>query len=338
MYNGVIMEQNQKIIFSGIQPSGTITLGNYIGAVRNWPKTAELGYGIFSVVDMHAITVRNTPADLRARTLSTLAIVLAAGVDPEKSLVFIQSHVPHHAELAWVLNCYTMYGELSRMTQFKDKSAQHADNINAGLFTYPTLMAADILLYNTDLVPVGVDQKQHLELARDIAIRFNGIYGDVFKVPEGYIPSVGARVMSLTQPDKKMSKSDPNPKSYVSIIDERDVIIKKFKSAVTDSDNKICYSPEKAGISNLLSIYSAIKGCSIDDAVKEFEGFGYGDFKLAVGETVADALAPLKQKYDALIKDKAYLEKVYTQSAQTANYLSNKMLSKVYKKIGFVKK
>ena len=216
------MEQKEKIIFSGIQPSGTITLGNYIGAVRNWPKVAEKGNGLFSVVDMHAITVRNTPADLRQRTLSTLAIILAAGVDPEKSLVFIQSHVPAHAELAWILNCYTMYGELSRMTQFKDKSKQHADNINAGLFTYPTLMAADILLYGTDLVPVGVDQKQHLELARDIAIRFNGIYGDVFTVPEGYINSVGARVMSLAQPDKKMSKSDPNPKSYVSIVEDRD--------------------------------------------------------------------------------------------------------------------
>jgi len=330
--------EQKKTIFSGIQPSGTITLGNYIGAVRNWPKTAELGNGIFSVVDMHAMTVRNTPADLRQRTLSTLAIILAAGVDPEKSLVFIQSHVPAHAELAWVLNCYTMFGELSRMTQFKDKSAQHADNINAGLFTYPTLMAADILLYGTDLVPVGVDQKQHLELARDIAIRVNGIYGDVFTVPEGYINSVGARVMSLTQPDKKMSKSDPNPKSYVSIVEDRNVIIKKFKSAVTDSDNTIRFSEDKPGISNLLSIYSAMKGCTVSEAEREFEGKGYGDFKLAVGETVADGLAPLKEKYDALMKDKAYLEKVYTESADTANYLANKMLSKVYKKIGFIKR
>ncbi len=342
-YHGGRMEikmqtEQKKTIFSGIQPSGTITLGNYIGAVRNWPKTAEMGNGIFSVVDMHALTVRNTPADLRQRTLSTLAIILAAGVDPEKSLVFIQSHVPAHAELAWVLNCYTMFGELSRMTQFKDKSAQHADNINAGLFTYPTLMAADILLYGTDLVPVGVDQKQHLELARDIAIRFNGIYGDVFTVPEGYINSVGARVMSLTQPEKKMSKSDPNPKSYVSIVEDRNTIIKKFKSAVTDSDNTIKYSEDKPGISNLLSIYSAMKGCTVEEAEREFEGRGYGDFKLAVGETVADGLAPLKEKYDALMKDKAYLEKVYTESASTANYLANKMLSKVYKKIGFIKR
>ncbi|MBQ8605735.1 MAG: tryptophan--tRNA ligase [Clostridia bacterium] len=330
--------EEQKIIFSGIQPSGTITLGNYIGAVRNWPLVAEKGLGIFSVVDMHAITVRNTPADLRARTLSTLAIILASGVDPEKNIVFIQSHVPAHAELAWILNCYTMYGELSRMTQFKDKSKQHADNINAGLFTYPVLMAADILLYGTDLVPVGVDQKQHLELARDIAIRFNGIYGDVFKVPEGYIPPLGAKVMSLAQPEKKMSKSDPNPKSYISIIDEKDVIIRKFKSAVTDSDNKIAFSDDKPGISNLLTIYSVMTGKTIEEAVQEFDGKGYGDFKLAVGEAVADGLSPLKEKYDYLMSNKDYLEKVYTESAEKAFYLSRKTLSKVYKKIGFIKR
>ena len=328
----------QIIIFSGIQPSGTITLGNYIGAVRNWPLVAEKGLGIFSVVDMHALTVRNTPADLRARTLSTLAIILASGVDPEKNIVFIQSHVPAHAELAWVLNCYTMYGELSRMTQFKDKSKQHADNINAGLFTYPTLMAADILLYGTDLVPVGVDQKQHLELARDIAIRFNGIYGDVFKVPEGYIPSVGAKVMSLAQPEKKMSKSDPNPKSYISIIDDKDTSIRKFKSAVTDSDNKIAFSDAKPGISNLLTIYSVMTGKTIAEAEKEFESAGYGDFKLAVGQAVADGLAPLKEKYDYLMAHKDFLESVYTESAEKAFYLSRKTLSKVYKKIGFIKR
>lgn len=332
------MDEKKKIIFSGIQPSGTITLGNYLGAVRNWPLTADMGFGIFSVVDMHALTVRNTPADLRARTLSTLAIILASGVDPEKSLVFIQSHVPAHAELAWILNCYTMYGELGRMTQFKDKSKQHADNINAGLFTYPTLMAADILLYGTDLVPVGVDQKQHLELARNIAIRFNGIYGDVFTVPEGYIPPLSAKVMSLTQPDKKMSKSDPNPKSYVSVIDDRDVIIKKFKSAVTDSDNTIAYSEEKPGISNLLKIYCSMTDCSVEDAVSKFEGCGYGDFKLAVGETVADGLKPLRDRYDYLMKNKDYLEKVYTESAEHASYLARKTLSKVQKKVGFIKK
>ncbi len=331
------MEQ-QKIIFSGIQPSGTITLGNYIGAVRNWPLVSELGFGIFSVVDMHAITVRNSPADLRARTLSTLAVILASGVDPEKNLVFIQSHVPAHAELAWILNCYTMYGELGRMTQFKDKSKQHADNINAGLFTYPTLMAADILLYNTDLVPVGVDQKQHLELARNIAIRFNGIYGDVFKVPEGYIPELGAKVMSLSSPDKKMSKSDPNPKSYISITEEKDSIIKKFKSAVTDSDNKIEFSDSKPGISNLLTIYSVMTGCTIKEAEASFAGRGYGEFKLAVGQAVADGLEPLRLKYNYYMNNKDYLEKVYTESAQKACSLSYKMLSKVQKKIGFIKK
>lgn len=329
---------DKKIIFSGIQPSGTITLGNYIGAVRNWSKVASLGIGIFSVVDMHAITVRNEPADLRARTLSTLAIILASGVDPEKNIVFIQSHVPAHAELAWILNCYTMYGELGRMTQFKDKSKQHADNINAGLFTYPTLMAADILLYNTDLVPVGVDQKQHLELARNIAIRFNGIYGDVFRVPEGYIPTVGAKVMSLTQPDKKMSKSDPNPKAYISIVEGKDAIIKKFKSAVTDSDNKIEFSESKPGISNLLTIYSAMTGIAVEDAVAQFEGRGYGDFKLAVGNAVADGLEPLREKYEYYMKNKDYLVKVYTDGAQHAAYIAAKTLAKVQKKVGFIKR
>ena len=328
--------EDKKIIFSGIQPSGTITLGNYIGAVRNWPLVAKQGMGIFSVVDEHAITVRNDPAQLRSRILSTLAIILASGVDPEQNIVFIQSHVPAHAELAWILNCYTMYGELGRMTQFKDKSKQHADNINAGLFTYPTLMAADILLYNTDLVPVGVDQKQHLELARNIAIRFNGIHGDVFKVPEGYIPPMGAKVMSLSQPDKKMSKSDPNPKSYISIVEDKDTIIKKFKSAVTDSDNKIAFSEDKPGISNLLTIYSVMTGCTIEQAVAQFEGKGYGDFKLAVGEAVADGLAPLKATYDDLMNNKDYLTQVYTDGAQRAYRLSRKMLTKVRKKIGFI--
>ena len=332
------MNKDTKIIFSGIQPSGTITLGNYIGAVRNWPLVAEMGYGIFSVVDMHAITVRSAPADLRARTLSTLAIVLASGVDPEKSLVFIQSHVPAHAELAWILNCYTMHGELGRMTQFKDKSRQHADNVNAGLFTYPTLMAADILLYQTDLVPVGVDQKQHLELARNIALRFNGLYGDVFTVPDGYIPKTGAKVMSLTAPDKKMSKSDPNPKSYISIVEPADSIIKKFKSAVTDSDNKIAFSPDKPGISNLLTIYSVMTGVSVADAEREFDGKGYGDFKLAVGEAVAEGLAPLREKYSELMNNRDYLEKVYTESADTAARLAHRTLSKVQKKIGFILK
>jgi tryptophan--tRNA ligase len=327
-----------KIIFSGIQPSGIITLGNYIGAVRNWSKISEDGLGIFSVVDMHAITVRNDPGDLRKRTIATLAIILASGVDPDKNLIFIQSHVPQHAQLAWVLNCYTMFGELSRMTQFKDKAKRYADNINAGLFTYPSLMAADILLYNTDLVPVGVDQKQHLELARNIAVRFNSIYGDVFKVPEGYIPKVGSKVMSLTQPDKKMSKSDSNPKSYISIIDDKDTIIKKFKSAVTDSENEIVYRDGKDGINNLLTIYSSMTGCTISEAESKFQGEGYGKFKLAVGEAVAEGLAPLKIKYDEYMKNRDYLEKIYTESAQKASQLAERMLRKVYKKIGFIQR
>ncbi len=327
-----------KIIFSGIQPSGIITLGNYIGAVRNWAKISEDGLGIFSVVDMHAITVRNDPGELRKRTIATLAIILASGVDPDKNLIFIQSHVPQHAQLAWVLNCYTMFGELSRMTQFKDKAKRYADNINAGLFTYPSLMAADILLYNTDLVPVGVDQKQHLELARNIAVRFNSIYGDVFKVPEGYIPKVGAKVMSLTQPDKKMSKSDSNPKSYISIIDDKDTIIKKFKSAVTDSENEIVYRDGKDGINNLLTIYSSMTECTIAEAELKFQGEGYGKFKLAVGEAVAEGLAPLKSKYDEYMKNRDYLEKIYTESSQKASQLAERMLRKVYKKIGFIQR
>ena len=331
------MEQ-QKIIFSGIQPSGTITLGNYIGAVRNWPLVAEQGLGIFSVVDMHAITVRNTPADLRARTLSTLAIILASGVDPEKSIVFIQSHVPAHAELAWILNCYTMYGELGRMTQFKDKSKQHADNINAGLFTYPTLMAADILLYGTDLVPVGVDQKQHLELARDVAERFNNLYGKTFTVPEPYIASSqgGGTIMSLSDPTKKMSKSDENPKGCVYILDDPGVIVKKFKSAVTDSDMEVAYREGKDGINNLMTIYSAVTGFSMDSIERDFEGLGYGDFKKAVGEAVADHLAPVRENYSKYLSEKAYLEECYKKGAEQAERIAQRTLDKMYKKVGFV--
>ncbi len=330
-------KDGSKIIFSGIQPSGTITLGNYIGAVRNWPLTAKMGRGIFSVADLHALTVRNKPSELRARTLSTFAILLASGVDPENSIVFVQSHVPAHAELAWVLNCYTMFGELGRMTQFKDKSKQHSENVNAGLFTYPALMAADILLYDTDLVPVGVDQKQHVELARDIALRFNGVYGDVFTIPEGYIPSFGAKICSLTRPDKKMSKSDPNPKSYISIVEDADTIIKKFKSAVTDSDGRIAFSPEKAGISNLLTIYSTMTGCTVEEAVSEFEGSGYGDFKLAVGKAVAEGLRPLREKYEDLMNNKDYLVSVMEQGAARAAKIADRTLARVYKKIGLFK-
>lgn len=330
------MINDKKVIFSGIQPSGIITLGNYIGAVKNWSTLQEEYACIYSVVDMHAITVRQDPAELRRRSLETLAMIIASGVDPEKSLIFIQSHVPQHAQLSWVLNCYTMFGELSRMTQFKDKSQKHADNINAGLFDYPVLMAADILLYQADLVPVGVDQKQHLELARNIAERFNGAYSPTFVVPDPYIPPVGAKVMSLTDPTRKMSKSDENPKSYVSVIDDEATIIKKFKSAVTDSDMEIAYKDGKDGINNLLTIYSAVTGKTIEQAVKEFEGQGYGTFKLAVGEAVAAHLKPLRDTFNDLMKNKDYLEKVYTESAKQASAIAQRTLRKVYKKVGFI--
>ncbi len=330
------MINDKKVIFSGIQPSGIITLGNYIGAVKNWAALQEEYACIYSVVDMHAITVRQNPADLRRRSLETLAMIIASGVDPEKSLIFIQSHVPQHAQLSWVLNCYTMFGELSRMTQFKDKSQKHADNINAGLFDYPVLMAADILLYQADLVPVGVDQKQHLELARNIAERFNGAYSPTFIVPDPYIPPVGAKVMSLTDPTRKMSKSDENPKSYVSVIDDEATIIKKFKSAVTDSDMEIAYREGKDGINNLLTIYSAVTGKTIEQAVSEFSGQGYGTFKLAVGEAVADHLKPLRDTFNDLMKNKDYLEKVYTESAGKASAIAERTLRKVYKKVGFI--
>lgn len=327
---------DKKVIFSGIQPSGIITLGNYIGAVKNWSALQDEYACIYSVVDMHAITVRQTPADLRRRSLETLAIIIACGIDPQKSLLFIQSHVPQHAQLSWVLNCYTMFGELSRMTQFKDKSQKHADNINAGLFDYPVLMAADILLYQADLVPVGVDQKQHLELARNIAERFNGLYSPTFVVPDGYIPPVGAKIMSLTDPSRKMSKSDENPKSYVSIIDDEATIIKKFKSAVTDSDMEIAYKEGKDGINNLLTIYSAVTGKTIVDAEKEFAGQGYGTFKQAVGEAVAAHLKPIRETYSDLLNNKDYLEQIYKSSAEQASAIAERTLRKVYKKIGFI--
>ncbi|MBR4080068.1 MAG: tryptophan--tRNA ligase [Christensenellaceae bacterium] len=325
-----------KTIFSGIQPSGILTLGNYLGAVKNWADLQNQFNCYYCVVDMHAITVRQTPADLRKRCADTLALILAAGVDPEKNTVYIQSHVPCHAELSWVLGCYTYMGELNRMTQFKDKSAKHADNINAGLYTYPVLMAADILLYMTDVVPVGVDQKQHLELARDIAQRFNGIYGDVFKVPEPYIAKTGAKIMSLQEPDKKMSKSDPNANSYIALLDTPDVIRAKIKRAVTDSDGEIRFDFDaKPGVSNLLSIYSAIKGIDPEDAVKEFSGMGYGQLKTAVADTVVAELEPLQKRYYEIRADKEFLNKVMNEGAERAGRVAYKTVSKVYKKIGF---
>lgn len=325
----------KKTIFSGIQPSGNLTIGNYLGALRNWEKLQDDYNCLFCIVDMHAITVRQIPADLRKRSYEALALYMACGISPEKCILYIQSHVPAHAELSWVLGCYTMFGELSRMTQFKDKSATHANNINAGLFTYPVLMAADILLYQADLVPVGADQKQHLELARDIAVRFNGAYSETFKVPEPYIPKVGSRIMSLQEPDKKMSKSDLGDGS-VGILEKPDVIVKKFKKAVTDSDCLIKYLDGKDGINNLLSIYCAFTDKTIEEAEKEFEGILYGEFKMAVAEACIGKLRPIQDQFNTYMADKAQLDKILKENAEKAAYLARKTLSKVYRKVGFV--
>lgn len=330
------MENEKKKVLSCIQPSGMLTLGNYLGALKNWKNMQEEFDCTFAVADLHAITVRQDPAKLRAQIYSTAALLLALGINPEENTLFVQSHVPAHSQLSWILSCYTQFGELSRMTQFKEKSLRHADNVNAGLFTYPVLMAADILLYKPDLVPVGADQKQHLEIARDIAVRFNGIYGDVFTVPEPYIPKTGARVMSLQDPTKKMSKSDENINAWVAILDSKDDIIRKFKRAVTDSEAKVCIGEEKHGINNLIGIYSAITGKTVDEITAEFEGKGYGDFKLTVGEAVAEELRPIKEKYETFISDKKQLEDIYKNGAERANYTARKTLSKVMKKVGFV--
>ena len=329
-------QTKKKVMLSGIQPSGDLHLGNYLGAIKNWSARAEEFDCYYFMADLHTITVRQNPSDLRRRTLEQLAQYIACGLDPEKNTLFIQSHVPAHAELGWVLNCYTQFGELSRMTQFKDKSAKHADNINAGLFTYPSLMAADILLYQTDLVPVGLDQKQHLELSRDIAVRFNGLYGNTFRIPDAYIPKTSAKIMSLADPTKKMSKSDENVKATVFLLDSKDSIIKKFKSAVTDSEMEVVYREGKDGINNLMSIYSAITKKSYEEIQREFEGRGYGDFKTAVGETVAEELRPIREEYNRLMADKAYLESCYRDGAQKARTISQRTLDKVYKKIGFL--
>jgi len=328
--------EKKKRIFSGIQPSGMITLGNYIGAIKNWAQLQDEYECFYTVVDLHAITVRQVPAELRARSIQLMSLLLACGVDPEKSLLYFQSHVHQHSELAWILNCYTQIGELSRMTQFKDKSAKHENNVNTGLFTYPVLMAADILLYQTDLVPVGHDQKQHLELCRDVAGRFNGIYGDVFKIPEPFIPKVGAKIMSLQNPTAKMSKSDDNVNAYISLTDDTDTIIRKFKRAVTDSDKDIVYREGKDGINNLISIYGCVTGKTIEETQKEFDGKGYGDFKLAVGEAVASHLKPIQEKYTYYMNNKDYLSEIYIKSARTAHDVAKRTLTKVYKKIGFI--
>lgn len=328
--------ENKKKVLSCIQPSGMLTLGNYLGALKNWVAMEDEFDCTYAVADLHAITVRQEPQKLRAQIHSTFAILLALGLDPEKSTLFIQSQVLEHAALSWLLSCYTQFGELSRMTQFKDKSAKHADNVNVGLFSYPTLMAADILLYKPDFVPVGADQKQHLEIARDIAVRFNNIYGDVFTVPEPYIPKTGARVMSLQDPTKKMSKSDENANSWVAILDDRDTIIRKFKRAVTDSDACVRVSEDKPGISNLIAIYSAVTGKTAEEVEREFDGKGYGEFKLAVGEAVADELAPIKANYDRIIADKSTLEALYRKGAEAAERVARKTYLKAMKKVGFV--
>ena len=336
MSDEIKQPEKKKRIFSGIQPSGCVTLGNYLGAIKNWVELQDEYECLYSVVDLHSITVRQNPAELRKRCVEFLCLFLACGLDPQKNIMYFQSHVSAHAELGWILNCYTYMGELNRMTQFKDKCAKHADNINVGLFAYPDLMAADILLYQTDLVPVGVDQKQHLEITRDIANRFNGIYGNVFKIPEAYIPKVGAKIMSLTEPTKKMSKSDQNPKGFISIVEEGSVIAKKIKSAVTDSDGRICRGEGKEGIENLMNILSSVTGESIESIEDRFSAKGYGEFKNEVAEAVVESLRPIKEKYEMYLKDKAYIEEVYKQGAQKAAYLAQKTLSKVYRKIGFV--
>ena len=329
------MEEKRKRIFSGIQPSGELTLGSYMGAIRNWVALQDEYDCLFCIVDEHAITVRQDPALLRKRSVAQLAQYIACGLDPEKNIMFIQSHVPQHAELAWVLGCYTQFGELSRMTQFKMKSQQHADNITAGLFTYPVLMAADILLYQADLVPVGEDQRQHVELTRDIAQRFNGVYSDTFTLPEAFIPKMGARVMSLDDPTTKMSKSLPD--GCVNLMDAPEVIMKKFKRAVTDCETAVKFDKEnKPGISNLLTIYCAATGRTMEQSEQDFAGQGYGVFKPAVGEAVVELLRPIREEAERLSADKAYLESVYRTGAQRAQYLAGKTLSKVQRKIGFV--
>ncbi|MDR0286280.1 MAG: tryptophan--tRNA ligase [Clostridiales bacterium] len=330
--------KDRKTIFSGVQPSGNLTLGNYLGALKNFTILQNEYDCIYCVVDLHSLTVRQDPRELREMSYSVLALYIACGIDPDKNILFLQSNVSQHAELSWILNCFTYMGELSRMTQFKDKSVKHEDNINSGLFTYPVLMASDILLYQANMVPIGQDQKQHLELARNVAERFNNIYPDTFVVPEPYIPVVGSRVMSLQDPTAKMSKSDANENNYVSIIDEPDTIIKKFKKAVTDSETDIRYDEvNKPGISNLIDIYGAVKGLDRKAVEKEFENTKYGDFKIAVGTVVAETLTPIRMKYFEIVKDKAYIDNILRKNAQRARDRAAMTLKDVYDKVGLIK-
>lgn len=328
--------ERKKVILSGIQPTGIFTLGNYLGAVKTWGQMQDDYHCCYMIADLHALTVRQEPQKLRKQVLECYALLLACGVDPQKSIVFIQSQVPAHAELGWILACNTQFGELSRMTQFKDKSAKHPENINAGLFTYPSLMAADILVYQADMVPVGEDQKQHLELTRDVAGRFNNVYGNTFRIPEPYIGKQGARIMSLADPTRKMSKSDENQNATVSILDKPEQIIKKFKRAVTDSDMEVCYKEGKDGINNLMSIYSVVTGKTMDEITAEFAGKGYGDFKTAVGEAVAEELRPVREEFDRLMADKAYLEQCYKEGAEKASRIASRTMEKVKRKVGLI--
>ncbi|MCI7738896.1 MAG: tryptophan--tRNA ligase [Lachnospiraceae bacterium] len=329
------MIDGKKVLFSGMQATGNLTLGNYLGALKNWVTLSDEYECFYSVVDMHSITVRQDPATLRKRARALLTLYIAAGLDPKKNCIYYQSHVSCHAELSWILNCFTYMGELNRMTQFKDKAAKHADNINAGLFTYPVLMAADILLYQADVVPVGVDQMQHLELTRDIAERFNNIYGDVFTIPEAYIGKVGAKIMSLQEPSKKMSKSDENPNGSIYLMDDPDTIMRKCKRAVTDSEAQILYRDEQPGVKNLISIYCACTGKTPEEVEKEFDGKGYGDFKVAVGESVVAILKPLQEEVARLNKEKSYIDSIIKENAEKANYYATKTLRKVQRKVGF---
>lgn len=332
------MEKVKKTVFSGIQPTGTVTLGNYLGALRNWIPLQDEYDCIYCIVDLHSITVRQEPAQLRHNAMSLLALYLASGISPEKSTVFVQSHVPAHAELAWALDTICYIGELNRMTQFKDKSAKHSDNLNMGLMNYPVLMASDILLYSTDLVPIGKDQTQHLELARNLAERFNNRYSPTFVVPEGFIPKLGAKIMSLQNPLAKMSKSDENPNGFISMLDDSDTIRRKMRRAVTDSDTEVRFSEDKPAISNLLTIYSLCSGVSVADAEKQFEGAGYGVFKDAVADAVIATLEPIQKRHKQLMADKDYLNEVLKQGAERANRIASKMVAKVYRKIGFLPK
>lgn len=329
--------QRKKRIFSGIQPSGIITLGNYLGAVRNWVDLQDEYDCLYCIVDMHAITVRQEPKNLRQNTYSLAALYVACGLDPEKNIIYVQSHVPAHAELSWILGTFTYVGELNRMTQFKEKVKKHPDNINAGLYTYPVLMAADILLYQADLVPVGEDQRQHIELTRNVAERFNNVYGEVFKVPEGFIPKSGARIMSLQEPDKKMSKSSEDANSYISMLDDPRAAMNKIKRAVTDSESEVRFDKEnKPGISNLINIYACITGKTIAEIEAEFAGQGYGAFKMQVGEAVAETLEKIQAEYQRVIKDKTYLENMFRTGAERAERIAQRTLAKVQKKVGFV--